>query len=131
MISIIQQIKIKSQMCHPDGVWHEFLLEKCECSLIASFEEMVERYPTHIAIKMGEESLTYREFNGRVNQLAHAILCELGTGAEAVFLLMDLSIESIIAIFAVLKAGKFYSSPALKHPQERLAQILETGQPAV
>ena len=61
-------------MCHPDGVWHEFLLEKCERPLIASFEEMVERYPTQIAIKMGEESLTYREFNGRVNQLAHAIL---------------------------------------------------------
>ena len=44
---------------------------------------------------------------------------------------MDLSIESIIAIFAVLKAGKIYSAPDLKHPPERLAQMLENGQPAL
>lgn len=102
-----------------------------ECSLNACFEESVERYPDRPAIKMAGNSLTYSTFNQQINQIAHALLALRGPKPEAIFLIMDLSIQAMGALLAVLKAGKYYSAPDLKHPPERLAQMIANGQPAL
>jgi amino acid adenylation domain-containing protein len=95
------------------------------------FEEQVARSPDAIAVVMPAiaqhpaENLTYQELNRRANQLA----CQLqqrGVGPDTfVALCMERSIEMIVAILGILKAGGVYVPLDPAYPQERLAWMLE------
>jgi len=68
--------------------------------------------------------LTYRELNGRTNQLAHH-LQKLGVGTGAmVGVCLERSLELIVALLGILKAGGAYVSFDPAHPQERLKSML-------
>ena len=93
-----------------------------EKTIVELFETQVERTPNAEAVRIGEQSLSYRELNARANQLA-ARLRHMGAGPERfVALYMDHSIEVVCAILGVLKSGAAYVpvDPATT-PRERLA----------
>ncbi|MGZ6530041.1 MAG: non-ribosomal peptide synthetase, partial [Tumebacillaceae bacterium] len=78
-----------------------------------------------IAVVFGNESVTYHELNERVNQVAHH-LQKIGIGADAlVGISMERSIEMIVALYGVLKAGAAYVPLDPEYPAERLAIIVE------
>jgi len=86
---------IQARCFHPTGKWEEFKPEAIEQSIVARFDQMVARYPTRLAVKMGAQQLTYTEFNRVVNQLAHAILATRPAGAEPVVFLLEQGIQAI------------------------------------
>ncbi len=89
------------------------------------FEDQVERAPNNIAVVFENQNLTYRELNEKSNQLAH-YLREQGVGLETlVAILCERSLEMIIGIFAVLKAGAAYVPMDPSNPKERLKFMLE------
>ncbi|WNZ28006.1 amino acid adenylation domain-containing protein [Leptolyngbya sp. NK1-12] len=95
------------------------------------FEEQVLRTPDAIALILpeletqSEQCLTYQELNNRANRLA-AQLQQMGVGCETfVALIMERSIEMIVAILAILKAGGVYVPLDPSYPPERLAFMLE------
>ncbi len=88
------------------------------------FEAIVQRYPNQIAVQSTGESLTYAELNQRANTLAHALIAQLGEGTEPVVLLFDHTTTLIVALMAVLKAGKAYLVLDQTHPPDRLAARL-------
>ena len=70
-------------------------------------------------------TLTYRELNRRANHLA-AQLRAAGVGPEAVVgVFVDRSLEMIVALLGVLKAGGAYLPLDPAFPQERLAWMVE------
>ena len=72
------------------------------------FEAQVERTPETIAVVFEDQQLTYRELNGRANQLAH-YLRTLGVGPEVlVGICVERSLEMIVALLGILKAGGAY-----------------------
>ncbi|MGA7732188.1 MAG: amino acid adenylation domain-containing protein [Chloroflexia bacterium] len=84
------------------------------------FERQAQRTPDDVALIFGEERLTYRELNARANQLAH-YLQAMGAGLETmVGISMDRSIEIVVAMLGVLKAGGTYVPLDPVYPQERL-----------
>nr|WP_255352740.1 amino acid adenylation domain-containing protein [Xanthomonas sp. GPE 39] len=88
------------------------------------FEAQVAREPAAIAIVHGELALTYDELNTRANQLAHC-LRKLGVRPDdRVAICMQRSIEMVVALLAVLKAGAAYVPLDPAYPPERLAHIL-------
>jgi len=100
----------------------EYPREKCIPEL---FEEQVKRSPHAMAVVYEEEQLTYRELNGKSNQLAH-YLRKLGVGPEVrVGICMERSSEMIIGFLGVLKAGGAYVPLDPDYPQEQLAFILK------
>jgi amino acid adenylation domain-containing protein len=89
------------------------------------FEAQVVRTPTAIAVVFEGQQLTYRQLNGRANQLARS-LRKLGVGPEVlVGVFMERSLEMVVAVLGVLKAGAAYVPLDPSYPKERLAFMLE------
>ncbi len=76
------------------------------------------------ALKHGSEVLSYDALNRAANRLAHAILALRGPEPEPVALLLGQGVAAVVAILAVLKAGKFYVPLDLAFPQARLGAIV-------
>jgi amino acid adenylation domain-containing protein len=88
-------------------------------------EAQVARTPEAIAVVYEQEQLSYRELNERANQLAHYLQRE-GVGAESlVGILMKRSVELVVALLAVLKAGAAYVPLDPAYPRERLRFMIE------
>ena len=95
------------------------------------FEAQVERTPDAVAVVFEERQLTYRELNAQANQLAR-YLQALGVGAEVlVAICMERSLEMIVGLLGILKAGGGYVPLDVAYPQERLACILSDANVAV
>ncbi|MEM9161537.1 MAG: amino acid adenylation domain-containing protein, partial [Cyanobacteria bacterium P01_F01_bin.4] len=95
------------------------------------FEQQVERTPDAIALTFEHQQLTYRELNTRANQLAHH-LQSLGVGPEClVGICMDRSLDTIVGLLGILKAGGVYVPLDPAYPPERLAFMLEDTQVSV
>jgi amino acid adenylation domain-containing protein/non-ribosomal peptide synthase protein (TIGR01720 family) len=81
------------------------------------------------AVMHGEVTLTYRELHARANGLATE-LQRRGAGPEArVGLMVDRSVEMIVAVLGVLKAGAAYVPLDPNYPAERLAFMVSDAQP--
>jgi len=98
----------------------EYSRDRCIHQL---FESQAEQTPEAIALISANDSLSYEELNRRSNQLAHYLL-ELGIKAEErVGICVERSIEMIVGIMAVLKAGAAYVPLDPDYPSERLKFI--------
>lgn len=90
------------------------------------FEEQAERIPDSVAVFCGDGHLSYRDLNTRANRLAHYLRAN-GAGAGAgtvVGVFMDRSLELVISILAVLKAGAAYMPLDPAYPKERITFML-------
>ena len=96
--------------------------DKCVHQL---FEEQVERTPESVALVFEGQSLTYREFNTRANQLAHR-LRSLGVGPDVlVGICAERSLEMVIGLLGILKAGGAYVPIDPEYPRARIAFMIE------
>lgn len=97
--------------------------------LVAMMERSAERNPDHPALIFKDVSLSFSEFNTRVNRLAR-LLREKGVGPDKfVALYMDRSLEMVIGLWATLKAGGAYVPLNTDDPTARLMEILEDCKP--
>ncbi|NET44012.1 non-ribosomal peptide synthetase [Okeania sp. SIO2B3] len=88
------------------------------------FEEQVERTPDAIAVVFEEQKLTYFELNSKANQLA-CYLQTLGVQSDMpVGLCVERSLEMLIGILGILKAGGGYVPIDPNYPVERIAYMI-------
>ena len=92
--------------------------DKCVHEL---FEAQVENRPHALAIVQNERKLTYAELNCLANQMAHHLRSLGVQPGESVALLLERSIDLVIAELAVLKCGAVYVPLDSSFPQERKA----------
>ncbi|WET80966.1 amino acid adenylation domain-containing protein [Amycolatopsis sp. QT-25] len=91
----------------------------------ALFEATAAVLPDRPAVAMDSTTLTYAELNGEANRLARRLVAH-GIGPERlVALAMPRSIEFVIAILAVHKAGAAYVPVDPDYPEERKRQMLD------
>src|SRR5687768_7225132 len=92
------------------------------------FEEQVARTPDQVAAVFEDQQLTYRELNRRANAVA-ARLQAAGAGPDArVGICIERSLEMLIGMLGILKAGAAYVPLDPTYPQERLAFMVEDAQ---
>ena len=89
-----------------------------------AFAQQVERTPDAIALVDRDVELTYRELNGRANQLARHVR-NLGVAREMpVAIAMDRSAEMVVGLLGILKAGGAYLPLDPNYPSERLGFMI-------
>ena len=88
------------------------------------FEAQAERIPSAIAVIYENQKLSYGELNRKSSQLA-CYLIDQGIGPEVrVGLCLQRSMEMIIGILGILKAGAAYVPIDPDYPEQRLEYIL-------
>lgn len=89
------------------------------------FESQCARTPDAIALQFQDTRLTYRELNGRANQVAHYLM-KLGVHPDArVGLFVHRSLEMVVGLLGIMKAGAAYVPIDPAYPRERLEFMLQ------
>ena len=96
--------------------------DRCIHQMLA---EQAERSPDRIALIGADEQLSYGELERRANQLGR-YLQRLGVGPEVVVgLCLERSVEMVVGLLGVMKAGGAYLPLDPESPLERLSFMLE------
>ena len=100
----------------------EYPQDKCIHQL---FEEQVEKTPDAVAVVFEGEKLTYQQLNQQANQLGHYLRAfKVGSGV-LVGISVEPSLDQVVSLLSVLKAGGVYVPLDPNYPQERLAFMEE------
>ncbi len=91
-------------------------------------EEQVERSPEAIAVSYTSQRLNYRDLNARANQLAHCLRAQGVGPGTLVGIAAERSLELVVGLLGILKAGAAYVPLDPSYPRERLAMMLEDAQ---
>ncbi len=96
-----------------------------QASLHQLFERQAELTPERVALQSGHRRLSYRQLNDAANALAERLHCpryqEIFIG-----LYCERSIEAVVAMLAVLKAGAAYVPLDPQYPHQRLANMIDS-----
>jgi amino acid adenylation domain-containing protein/FkbM family methyltransferase len=95
------------------------------------FELQAVRTPDAMAVRSGEQTLTFMQLNRRSNQLANYLMSAGLQPEGRVALLTDPSLETLIGLLAILKAGGAFVPLDPAFPVERLAFIIRDSQAAL
>ncbi|ASS74700.1 hypothetical protein CIG75_06745 [Tumebacillus algifaecis] len=106
--------------------WNDTAVAYREDALIHQlFEEQTARTPDAVAVEFEAQTLSFRELDTRANLLATA-LQEQGIGAEHIVgVRMERSLEMMVALLGILKAGAAYLPLDPTYPEERLSFMVE------
>ncbi|MDR6226883.1 non-ribosomal peptide synthetase [Desmospora profundinema] len=88
------------------------------------FEAQVKRTPDQVAVTCDEERWTYRQLNARANRLVHVLRREGVRPDGIVGILFPRSLDMVVAMLAVLKAGGAYLPIDPTYPSERIRYLL-------
>ncbi|WP_211225471.1 non-ribosomal peptide synthetase [Amycolatopsis nigrescens] len=101
-----------------------------EATLPELFEAHARRGPSATAVEFDGTVLSYQELNTRANRLAHALIAR-GIGPErTVAVALPRSVDTIVAMLAVLKAGAAYLPVDPSYPAERIGYLLWDAEPS-
>jgi len=95
------------------------------------FEKQVTERPQAVAARFRDDSMTYESLNRRANQLANVLLRRMGGARKEgapqplVAIIVDRSLDMLVALLATLKAGGAYVPLDPTHPAQRLRHILK------
>ncbi|RYZ39918.1 MAG: non-ribosomal peptide synthetase, partial [Myxococcaceae bacterium] len=94
-------------------------------SIHERFEAQVERVPGAVAVVADGKQLTYAELDAKANRLARALVKQ-GVGPEVlVGLYVERTVESIVGLLGILKAGGGYVPMDTSFPTARVKAIVD------
>ena len=91
------------------------------------FEEQVKAHPDNIALICNDQSLTYFELNKYANSLAHYLLKQGLKPNDIVAIVSNRSLETIVCMIAILKAGGAFLNIDPTYPIERTEYYIENS----
>ncbi|GII94614.1 non-ribosomal peptide synthetase [Sinosporangium siamense] len=91
----------------------------------SAFEECAARAPEAVALVCEDEEMTYGELDRRACRLARLLRDRGVRDEDVVAVAVPRSIELVVALLGVMKAGAAYLPLDLDHPGDRLAYMIE------
>jgi len=127
-IDLLSDDEKQRQLCAANQSTSVAASDECVHEL---FEAQVAKTPTAVAVVCGGRQLTYEELNAQANQIAH-LLREYGVErAQCVGMCLTRSVDALVALLGILKAGAAYVPLDSKQPAERLITQLQNAQARV
>jgi hypothetical protein len=124
-LELLTEVERRQVLFDFNDVVADYPRESCLQEL---FEAQVEHLPEAVALVHQNEQLTYRELNERANRLAHYLLAH-GVGSDTlVGLQLSRSVDMVVALLGVMKAGGAYVALDAAWPPARLRFMLEDAQ---
>ncbi|WP_263451602.1 non-ribosomal peptide synthetase [Hyalangium gracile] len=96
-----------------------------DTGLAELFAAHVEKTPEALAVRLGDETLTYAELDRRANRLAWALRGKGVRPGDRVGVHLGRSLELPVALLATVKAGAAYVPLDPEHPTQRTAWTLQ------
>ena len=93
-------------------------------SIVDIFEAQAERSRDKVALEFGERSVTYRELNDRANRFASLLRAAGIQDEECVGICVNPSVELVIGLLGILKAGGVYVPLSPTDPPRRIRSIV-------
>ncbi|MEX2587463.1 MAG: amino acid adenylation domain-containing protein, partial [Actinomycetota bacterium] len=90
----------------------------------AMFEDQVARRPNSVAAVCASDRVTYAELNGSSNQLARLLIARGVAVEQVVAIAVPCSIQLVISLIAVMKAGAAYLPLDPNLPDQRLSHMV-------
>ncbi|MDD5303340.1 MAG: AMP-binding protein, partial [Elusimicrobia bacterium] len=87
-------------------------------------QESAARAPRKVALVCGERRFTYERLEGMANRLANALIEKGVRRGDRVALYLDNSLEAVVGIFAVLKAGGAFVAVSRGAKPDKLLAVL-------
>ena len=100
----------------------EYPRHKCVHEL---FEEQAAHNPTAVAVSFEGRSLTYAQLDQRANQLARHLIKIGVTPGSLVGISLDRSLDLLVGLLGIWKAGAAYLPLDAAYPRDRIAFIIE------
>ncbi|MES2217071.1 MAG: amino acid adenylation domain-containing protein [Pseudomonadota bacterium] len=91
-------------------------------------EDQAQKSPNAIAIYYQDETITYKRLNEEANRLAHYLKYRGLHTQQRIGVYLDRSIDTIVAILAVLKIGNLYIPLDTAYPEERINYMLNNSE---
>ncbi len=107
--------------------WNNTYFDLPAISVQGLFENACIHNPNKIAVKFNNESITYKELNDNSNQLARYFLSLNIKPDSFIGVLLERSIDMLIAILAVLKIGATYIPIDSRYPLKRIKFIIQNS----
>lgn len=98
-------------------------------TIIDYFESQVMLNCDEIAVQDKNSSITYGEFNTKINKLSHVLIKKGIKNNCIVMVIMDRSIDMLATIFAIMKAGGCYLPVKTDTPIKRISALIEDSCP--
>ncbi|RUL69472.1 non-ribosomal peptide synthetase [Dyella choica] len=98
-------------------------------TLLLHFEAQVARTPDAVAVEFESSVLDYHALNAAANRLAHHLI-SVGAGPDKIVAVaLPRSMDLVVALLAVLKAGAAYLPLDTSYPSERLRHMVDDARP--
>ncbi|MCH5597898.1 amino acid adenylation domain-containing protein [Niabella ginsengisoli] len=95
-----------------------------EKTIVDLFGESVLAYPHNVAVRYGDNILTYDELNTTSNRLANYLLSHGLQSNDRVAIVLERGIDIIVSILAVLKCGAAYIPIDPNYPKDRVSFLV-------
>ncbi|MGG3871097.1 non-ribosomal peptide synthase/polyketide synthase [Brevibacillus laterosporus] len=89
------------------------------------FEEQVRKTPDQVALIWNKQKVTYQKLNEKANQLARTLRNKGVVANQLVAIMAERSVEMIIGVLGILKAGAAYVPIDPAYPIDRIEYVLQ------
>ncbi|MFD4949285.1 amino acid adenylation domain-containing protein [Streptomyces sp. NPDC058409] len=104
--------------------WNDTAAELPDTTVGALFEAQVARTPDATALTFGDVALSYAELDARANRVARYLVGR-GVGPESVVaVVFDRTVDLVVALLGVVKAGAAYLPIDPNYPADRIAYVI-------
>ncbi|WPB88492.1 amino acid adenylation domain-containing protein [Streptomyces malaysiensis] len=111
--------------------WNDTAHPVPDATLADLFHRQADRAPDALALVSEDERVSYATLEARTNRLARYLIAH-GAGPETVVgVVLDRSVEQVVALLAVIKTGGAYLSIDPDQPLQRIDQVLADASPGV
>ena len=128
-LSLLKDSEREALLCGLNACERNYPVDR---SFVDLFQQQAERSPNATAVVFENQSLTYAELNARANRLARCLRRAKVSADVCVGILIDRSVEMLVALLGILKAGGAYVPLDPRQPKPRLLfQLEETKAPVL